>query len=361
MNIIFRVDASLSIGSGHVMRCLTLANALKLRGHSCEFVCVNHAGNMIADIYAEQFKIHILPERETSYVTDGNEYARWLGCSQQEDRLLTANSIDLELTDWIVVDNYALSKEWESFFVKKGIKVFVIDDLADRPHQCDLLLDQTFGRIVADYRNLILPSSRLLVGAEYSLLRPEFSILRNNALSKRSKQKIGKILISLGGIDEHNVTERILNALNDLSLPNIELTVVLGKHCPWRKDITRLAEVMSMPTKILVNVRDMALLMASSDFAIGAAGSTTWERCCLGLPSALIAIAENQEFSLSVLENSRIVHKLDLKNLELNIIDFFQMDNLEKLIQELSENCRSIVDGGGVDKVINVMEDVHGM
>lgn len=361
MNIIFRVDASLSIGSGHVMRCLTLANALRLRGHICEFVCVNHAGNMNSLIHTEQFKIHILPERETTYTADDNEYARWLGCSQKEDGLLTADSIDLNLSDWIVVDNYALSEEWESFFLKKGIKVFVIDDLANRSHQCNLLLDQTFGRETADYRNFTLPNSRLLVGTEYSLLRPEFARLRNKALSRRSRLQIKRILISLGGVDEHNITERVLHGLNGSNLPNTELTVVVGDYCPWRNDITRLAEVMSMPVKVLVNVRDMASLIAGSDFAIGAAGSTTWERCCLGLPSALIAIAENQEFSLSVLANAGIVHLLDLKNLERNIIDFFEMNNLEKRIQILSDNCRSIVDGGGVDKVITVMEDIHGM
>jgi len=361
MNIIFRVDSSLSIGSGHVMRCLTLANGLRLRGHICDFVCVNHAGNMIDHICAEQFETHVLPERGISDAVEGNEYARWLGCSQQEDGLLTANSIDLNMTDWIIVDNYALSGEWESLFIGKGIKVFAIDDLANRPHRCNLLLDQTFGREAGNYHHLTLPSSRLLVGAEYSLLRPEFAAMRNEVLSRKKDLQINHILISLGGIDEHNITERVLHAFHALNLPNTKLTVVVGEHCPWREDITRLAVVMNTPTTVLVNVRDMASLMAASDFAIGAAGSTTWERCCLGLPSALIAIAENQEFALSILQNEGIVHKFNLQYLEKDIIKFFEMSNLTNVVRALSDNCRSIVDGGGVIKVINEMEKIHGL
>lgn len=360
MKIMFRVDASLSIGSGHVMRCLTLGNALRQRGHECEYICVNHDGNMIEQIDALNFKCHSLPKRKPFYDST-DSYSNWLGCSQQEDALLTADIIGLDTVDWLIVDNYALSSEWENIFNVKNIRLLVIDDLANRLHQCDLLLDQTFGRLSASYSDLTPAKGRLLVGTNYCLLRPEFADIRALTLLPRRNLELHNILISLGGIDENNITERVMLALNTLDLSNSRLTVVMGKHSPWKDNVVRLAREMQIPTNVLVNVRDMASLMADCDFAIGAAGSTTWERCCLGVPSALIAIADNQEFALSVLDNAGIVQKFDLCHLEKDIKTFFQAPNRDDLIRTLAYNCSSIVDGNGAVRVINEMEKIHGL
>ncbi len=361
MKIVFRVDASLSIGSGHVMRCLTLSNALRLHGHDCEFICVNHEGHLVPRIQALEFKVHILPERKTYNFEGMDEYSSWLGCSQQDDAQQTACIVDFDTVDWLIVDSYALNEDWERYFTDKGVRLLVIDDLANRSHQCDLLLDQTFGRVQVDYADLVPAHCRLLVGSEYCLLRPEFSKIRDSARVRQSSSHLKNILITLGGIDEHNITERILTTLEHLALPNVRLTVVMGDNSPWKERIIGLSEEMKIPTEVLVGVSNMASLMSDSDFAIGAAGSTTWERCCLGLPSALIAIADNQEFALSVLDNEGIIQKFDLHNLERDITEFFQNSDIEQVISMLSNNCRNIVDGNGAVRVINEMESVHGL
>ena len=378
MKVTFRVDASLTIGTGHVMRCLTLANALRLRGHQCSFVCVQHAGNMITAIKMAGFQVHPLAARHGQYQIneqEPNNYAQWLGCSQHEDAKQTKtilalnNQPSLERVamrpDWLVVDSYALNQQWQNQFTGFGIKIFVIDDLADRLHQCDLLLDQTFGRAALDYRHLVPVKSEILAGVDYCLLRPEFLEHRriNNDVS-RTGLKVNnqyQILITLGGIDEHNVTERILTIFNQLSLLNTCFVVVLGVNSPWQARIKTLAVKLNIAVTVHVGVNNMAALMSQCDFAIGAAGSTPWERCCVGLPSALIAIADNQEFALSVLAHEGIVAKFDLDTLEEDIKSFFYDKNKDEIISTLTIHCKRLVDGAGCMRVVDKMESMHAL
>lgn len=380
MNVSFRVDASLTIGSGHVMRCLTLAHALRLRGHNCTFVCVRYDGNMIDAISMAGFQVHTLAARHGQHNLNLNEqkhtdYAQWLGCSEREDAKQTLAILALDkqqslvnvsvIPDWLVVDSYALSQEWQSPFTTLGIKVFVIDDLADRLHQCDLLLDQTFGRSSSDYRHLVPAKSEILAGVDYCLLRPEFLHYRgeNCAVNRAKLQGHNEynILITLGGIDEHNITEQILIIFNQLSLPDTHFIVVLGANSPWQERIKILAVKLKIAVTVHVGVSNMAALMSECDFAIGAAGSTTWERCCLGLPSALIAIADNQMFALSVLANNNMVAKFDLETLDYDIKAFFYAKDKEQIIATLATNCKRLVDGEGCIRVVNKMESMHAL
>jgi len=378
MKVTFRVDASLTIGSGHVMRCLTLANALRQRGHDCTFVCVQHAGNMINAINMAGFQVHTLAARHSQNKHNEqelNSYAQWLGCTQYEDAKQTKTILALNnqsslmsermKPDWLVVDSYALNQEWQRPFSALGIKIFVIDDLADRLHQCDLLLDQTFGRAALDYRHLVPVKSEILAGVDYCLLRPEFLQHRriDNDVSRtgqRGKHKY-QILITLGGIDEHNVTERILTIFNQLSLPDTHFVVVLGANSPWQQRIKTLTVKLDIEITVHVGVSNMAALMSECDFAIGAAGSTTWERCCVGLPSALIAIADNQEFALSVLAHEGIVAKFDLGTLEEDIKSFFYDKNKDEIILALTTHCKRLVDGAGCMRVVDKMENMHAL
>jgi len=378
MKVTFRVDASLTIGSGHVMRCLTLANELRNRGYQCTFVCVQHAGNMISVIKTAGFQVHALAARHEQYKNDEqepNSYAQWLGCSQYEDAKQTKHILALNnqpslesvriKPDWLVIDSYALNQQWQNQFSEFGIKILVIDDLADRLHQCDLLLDQTFGRAALDYRHLVPVKSEILAGVDYCLLRPEFLLHRriDNDVSGTGLQANNQfqILITLGGIDEHNVTERILTIFNRLSLLNTHFVVVLGVNSPWKERIKTLAVKLKIAITVHVGVNNMAALMSQCDFAIGAAGSTTWERCCVGLPSALIAIADNQAFALSVLAHEGIVAKFDLDTLEEDIKSFFYDKNKDEIISTLTTHCKRLVDGAGCMRVVDKMESMHAL
>ena len=283
------------------MRCLTLADAMRERGASCSFVCSPHQGHLLALVAQRGHKALALPELQEGSVPNrnGTAHAHWLGTcwttdAQDTQQVLIAHAGG-QRVDWLVVDHYALDARWEETLRPQAKRIMVIDDLADRHHACDLLLDQTLGRRPTDYVPLVPDGCKLLCGAQYALLRPEFAALREYSLKRRAQPTLKELLINMGGVDKDNVTGAVLHALQSRSLPeDCRLTVVMGQTAPWLKNVQDLACSMQRPTRVLVGVGNMAQLMADSDLAIGAAGATSWERCCLGLPSIMLVVAENQ-------------------------------------------------------------------
>lgn len=300
MKIAFRADASIQIGTGHVMRCLTLAEALKRQGHECLFICREHQGHLGELIAAKGFSLHLLPAGDEaehkSAALNWNHHANWLGVTWQQDAEQTCFILSSQPVDWLVVDHYALDARWERQIAEYATRIMVIDDLADRAHQCNLLLDQTFGRDAADYRPLVPHDCELLCGSQYALLRPEFAELRPYSLQRRRQPALRQLLITMGGVDKNNVTGQVLNALRDCELPaDCNIVVVMGPTAPWLEAVKQQAATLPWQTEVKVGVSNMAQLMADSDLAIGAAGATSWERCCLGLPTVMIVLADNQE------------------------------------------------------------------
>lgn len=298
--VAFRVDASLEIGTGHVMRCLTLAEALAGQGAECHFFCREHPGHLIEAIEARGFAAHRLPEVNQEDADRANNarpaHAHWLGATWEEDASACAPLLEQLAPDWLVVDHYALDARWEAVVLPEQTRLLVIDDLADRPHRAHLLLDQNLGRAAQDYAALVPMVCRVLAGPRFALLRPEFAELRENSLARRrQKPRLKRMLISLGGVDKDNATGQVLDALKSCNLPkDLEITVVMGATAPWLDDVDATASRLPWITEVVVNVSDMAHRMAEADLAIGAAGSTSWERCCLGLPTLMLVLAENQ-------------------------------------------------------------------
>lgn len=299
--VLFRVDASLDIGTGHVMRCLTLADALRERGTVCRFVCREHPGNLLHLIRERGYTAHGLPmdcgESLAGEDVNGSQppHAAWLGTDWKPDAEQTCAVLGGSPVEWLVVDHYALDGRWESTMRQNCRRLMVIDDLADRVHDCDLLLDQNLGRLADDYSGLVPEECEVLVGPKYALLRPEFASFREYSLKRRVEPQLKRLLISLGGVDKNNVTADVLEAIRACTLPEAcRITIVMGPHAPWLDQVRATAGQLPWETEVLVDVRNMAELMAESDLAIGAAGSTSWERCCLGLPSLILVLAENQ-------------------------------------------------------------------
>jgi UDP-2,4-diacetamido-2,4,6-trideoxy-beta-L-altropyranose hydrolase len=295
LKVVFRVDASLEMGTGHVMRCLTLAQALKENGAGVKFICRKHKGNLIAKISSSGFNVYELKAFEEIKVDTRLAHSHWLGATQQQDADDCIDIFKAEKIDWLIVDHYALDEEWQKRLKPYCEKLMVIDDLADRKHQCDILLDQTFGRQQEDYLALSPQVCELLLGSQYTLLRPEFAKWRPYSLERRSKPEFKQLLINMGGVDIDNVTEKVLDELKICNLPNdLKITVVMGGAAPHLESVKSKAITLPYKTEVQVDVGNMAEIMANSDISIGAAGSTTWERCCLGLPTIQIVLAKNQ-------------------------------------------------------------------
>lgn len=309
--VVFRVDASLAIGTGHIMRCLTLAEALRASGAHCLFVCRAHPGNLVAMIGERGFDACALdfapPDSSLGDATERPQpsHSDWLGTDWATDADQTRAAIDQRSVDWLIVDHYALDARWERALRPTCRRIMVIDDLADRPHECDLLLDQNLGRRRQDYANLVPSQCEILAGPRYALLRPEFAALRDYSLQRRAHPRLERLLITMGGVDQPDATGKTLEALRTCTLPeDCRITVVMGPHAPWLARVRSLAERMPWPTDVRVSVNDMAQLMADSDLAIGAAGSTAWERCCLGLPTLMVVLAKNQRDGAAALVKS---------------------------------------------------------
>lgn len=364
IRIAFRADASLDIGTGHVMRCLTLAQALQAQGAECLFLCREHAGHLLDVIRNRGFEARSLPPRDptVSTSTEGEpSHAAWLGTDWLSDAADVTRVLDGEVVDWLVVDHYALDRRWDSALRPFCKQLLVIDDLADREHDCDLLLDQNLGRAVSDYSGLVPLHARVLAGPMHALLRQDFSVLRDASLARReTSSSIHRILISMGGVDQPNATARTLAALQQTDLPaDCRVTVVLGPHAPWRADILSRAADMKWPTEVLINVTDMGSLMAASDLAVGAAGTTSWERCCLGLPALIVVLADNQRDAARALEREGAAVALKrfpaaAFDIELEAAMHELISAPEKLMA-MSKAASSVTDGQGADRLASSM------
>jgi len=298
VQVVFRTDASLAIGTGHVMRCLTLAHALTAQGAGCTFICRAHVGHLMARIQAQGFAVQELAMCAPPYAAEGEypPHAGWLACSWAKDAEQTSAVLAKCEADWLIVDHYALDARWEQAVAGFAQKLLVIDDLADRSHACDAVLDSGLNRVAADYTPWISREYMGLFGANYALLREEFSAWRAQSLQRRPQMKsIRRVQITMGGVDLPNATGAVLTALRACALADdCEIDVVMGVAAPHLADIRVQAAALPWPTRVHTDISNMAELMAMSDVAIGAAGSTSWERCCLGLPSILVILADNQ-------------------------------------------------------------------
>lgn len=301
MYFIFRADSSHDIGTGHVMRCMTLAGILKDDGHECSFVCKGHNGNINALIQKNGFHVDVLESQspsdvekslDVSYLTHGS----WLGSSWIFDAKATKKILISKKPDWLIVDHYALDKNWHKYVENDTKNIMVIDDLADRHHHCNILLDQNLGADIEKYRKLVPSKCKVFLGPKYALLRPEFHELREKSLLHKRDGMLRKIFINFGGGDKLNLTEKVLEALSQIDLAkNLDIDVVLGPQVELGGNLLLFKEVFREKIQFYKNINNMAELMATADLAISAGGSTSWERCYLGLPSIIFPIADNQK------------------------------------------------------------------
>lgn len=273
---IFRADGNRDIGGGHIARCRALADALQEKGWRVRFA-VNRA---TLDAFPSicQFGegvIELPPGDETM------------------DAAHLTNATQTGACDLLVVDHYGLGRAFESACRPWAKRIMAIDDLADRPYDCEVLLDQTLDRTEDDYRALVPPDTVLLLGPNFALLRPEFAFARDGAIAARRGRDCRRVLVSMGAMDPDNITCRVLDGIARSGC-DLATDVVLGDGAPNLKAVEEKVQEMGAGIRLHVGGTNMAELMARADIAVGAGGTMSWERCALGLPSLVIVCFDNQ-------------------------------------------------------------------
>lgn len=280
MGVVFRADASVQIGTGHVMRCMVLAEELRRQDVAVSFICQELPGHICDVIESRGYRTLRIP---------GNTGTSWIKDAEQTAEAIRGVAGKIS---WLVVDHYRLDLRWETRIRPMVERIMVIDDLADRPHDCDLLLDQNLCQgMERRYDGLVPPHCTKLLGPSYVLLRREFLEARGQLGKRDGRMK--RILIFFGGSDQNNQTEKALDALMKVNRPDVKVDVVVGLSNPRKEDIRQRCSAID-GCAFHCQVENMAKLMALADLAIGAGGTATWERCFLGLPAIVIVTADNQ-------------------------------------------------------------------
>jgi UDP-2,4-diacetamido-2,4,6-trideoxy-beta-L-altropyranose hydrolase len=375
-HVVFRCDASLQIGSGHVMRCRALARTLQRRGAEVVFLCRRQPGDLIA-LLEEEFRVLVLPEsaliaeaimKDSPLLSGRDLYASWLGLSEEQDAQDSLSALVdhtlLEPVAWLVLDHYGLGAPWEKR-LRDGLhlahgsvpQILVIDDLADRSHQASVLIDTNKLDPAAPdpYRDLLPETGKTLLGPAYALLDPHYTQLQP-LLPARSN--LLRVLVFYGGVDADNHTAIALEALSHPRLLDIAVDVVLSISSIHITDVQRRVRERAN-TSLHLGLPSLAGLIARADLALGAAGTTSWERACLGLPCLVMPVAENQEQGARAQEAAGIARCLNLQPAE-DPVATMQRALLQLLdspidLQAMSEACFQLGDGRGLARVATAL------
>lgn len=335
-NIFIRVDASFEIGTGHVMRCLTYAMEQRKKGHFVSFICRKALGDCIELIQQKGFKVYALHTVEEDLWNYTKE--NWKKDANETKEILKQTSVQQ-----VVVDHYALDEKWEKAIRPFTEQIMVIDDLANRKHDCDLLLDQNFYLNMNNrYEGLVPHHTKLLLGPKYALLRDEFKIARSKI--KPFNGKVERLFIFFGGSDPTNETEKTLRAIKSLiEKYQFIVDVVVGNSNLNKGAIRNFCELNGL--NFYCQINNIAELMVNADLAIGAGGSTNWERAYLSLPSIVISVADNQKVIAEHLNEKGIIYYLGTSP---NVTEHMIKDAVEKLynnpnlIIQIKNRCYSL-------------------
>ena len=343
MKVIFRLDASSTIGGGHAVRCHVLADKLKESG--CEVIFASTTPQIQNFSYAGNYAVNYL-WIESSGLDEYQELQEKFpgGC------------------DLLIVDHYELNAQFEQQCQGWAKRIFVIDDLCNQYHDCDFILNSNPHISPNDYARIVKSDCKLLLGPHYALIRNSFVRLRSIATDKRSDMiSINRIFINYGAVDNNNYTIMALNAINKVT-PNIPVDVVMGSYSPHLELIQNMVQnKFSTRVNLHVDATHIPELMLSADLAFGASGIAAYERCCLGLPTILTISADNQKLFAASLQTLKAVYPIntDLSTIyEDMLIKAYQecIDNIE-LTKSISREALNVCDGLGAERVIAALHN----
>jgi UDP-2,4-diacetamido-2,4,6-trideoxy-beta-L-altropyranose hydrolase len=330
------------LGGGHIARCLALAGALAARGWHCAFAVSAETQATLPALAASGHGLVALPPG--------------LSPALEPVHLAASHPQGCAL---LIVDHYARDTRFESACRPWAGRILVIDDLADRLHDCDWLVDPTLGRSPHDYRRLVPEGATQLLGPAYAWLKPEFAALRPGALARRrSAPGPRRLLIAFGGTDPHDATGACLAALSDRRA-TLEVDIVLGASAPHLSRVRD--QIAAFPgARLHVETSEMAALMEAADIALGGAGVTSWERCCLGLPAVVAVVAGNQRAIAAVLAEAgavRSVGEWDMSAGRRMVDALLALDTDE--LAALSSRAAEICDGSGIFRTAEALDPLR--
>ena len=344
MKIVFRVDASSDVGLGHLSRCVNLAEVLRSQGNEVLFICRDDSSKSFKILEDRLFKVVLLPSNMASSQI-----------SQEDDADETIEALDGLRPSWLVVDSYCLDNEFEQKLRDYVEKIAVIEDLADRRHDCDLLIDQNYSdRTVETFKRQVPETCKFLIGPKYAMLNSVFAKIREVSVAPRTELK--RVLVFCGGSDPKNLTKTFLDALSGDEFSDLAVDVVIGAQNQNFKS----GSTNQYDTNIQFHESgdDFAKIMSNSDLAIGAGGTTTWERMCLGVPSVVVSIAENQVPTCEKLGREGFIRYLGPQSEVTNesvgsaIREFLQTPSA---LSAVSIKSQIVVDGKGCMRVAEAM------
>jgi UDP-2,4-diacetamido-2,4,6-trideoxy-beta-L-altropyranose hydrolase len=296
MRVVFRVDASGDVGFGHLSRCINLAEVLRSQGNEVLFVCRDDEAKSFRVLENRLFAAVLLPMTAVGEVV-----------SQQEDAQQTIQALQGKKPEWLIVDTYTLDKDWEQLMRPHATKIAVIEDLSGREHDCDLLIDQNYsGRSAASFEQFVPKTCEFLLGPRFALIGEHFRKLRE--LKSGPTSELKRVFVFCGGSDPQNLTQQVIDEISRSELSNVAVDVVVGAQ---NKTFDREAAL-----KLTSNIEihdagvEFARIMSTADLAIGAGGTTSWERMCLGIPSIVVSIAENQNSACEKLGRDGLINYL---------------------------------------------------
>ena len=337
------------MGGGHILRCLGLAEALARRGSKVTFVCASIPDTLAARVTEAGHALHRIDP--TSPAPDGEPGWERKPLAPEHQRVDAGRTLRAAgEAEFVVVDHYQLDAAWLD--AVEGARKLVVDDLANRPQPCDVLVDQTLGRSVSDYRSLVPGSCRVLAGPRYALLRSEFPAARPRALQRRLRGgPCRRVLISMGTTDVDGVTARALTSVLAAGVTS-DIDVLLGHDAP---SLGVVRETASRAPQVTLHIdrTEMASLMTEVDAAVGASGSSSWERCCLGLPAVTLAVAANQRLvaeSLASVGATVAVGRPE--QIGVTLAALIDDDNARA---QMTAAAAAVTDGAGADVVAGVL------
>lgn len=341
--VLVRADASVAAGTGHVMRCLALAQAWQDAGGRAVFAMAESNAAIDARLRAESFEV--LPISASAGTANDELQTEALARSQN--------------AGWVVIDGYRFDAGYEQALKKAGFRVLFLDDYGHSSHySADLILNQNVNACEMMYASRE-SSTRLLLGPRYSLLRREF-----NAWCGRKKEVspvCRHLMVMMGGSDAGNVTAKIIEALALAGAANLETTIIAGGSNPH---FGALEECIGQSQNIRLrrDVQNVAELMADADLAISAAGSTCWELCLFGLPALLLDVAENQTAVAKELDRRQCAIHVGDQNSSVEAIagQLRRLVDSYELRRSLSQRSRELVDGRGASRVVSIMAEMGG-